>query len=110
MQLQQVNDGVWYFTVAYPSGSCVGYAWSRMVGAQRVETFASTSANALWFDATTTLTKVPTGGPFTSRNAFLSWACSQLGGNNLYWWELTSNVEQGTWSCKTTRVVTPVAG
>lgn len=110
MQVQQVNDGVWYFSVAASSGPRVGYTWSRMVGAQRVETFASTAPNALWFDATTTLTKVPTAGPFTSRNAFLSWACGALGGTSIYWWELTADVETGTWSCSTRSIPTPVAG
>jgi len=95
----QFNEGVWMFTVGTSSPK-TGYVWSRTVGGAFVETFASTASDALPFNDDTQLELVsPTQG-FSNRDAFLSWACNQLGTQQpLTWWEYNSDVSSGTCSC-----------
>lgn len=99
MQTMQVSTGIWYFQVQ-SAVLKTGYIWSRMVGAQRVETFVSTANNALWFDGATTLQPQTVPVSFTTRDDFLAWACQELGAEKgIHWWETTADVEKGDWAC-----------
>ena len=89
---QEMDDGVWGFT----SGSITGNIWVRQNS--KKETFVSKTANFMPFQNAVTFTPV-TGVNFSSKAAFLAWACTQLGGGTLYEYDLTITWSNTTFPC-----------